>query len=169
MIGQCVPDDQQAVLSRGDLRIVMLVEALVRAVFHDLRFGIGEIVLIVVAGSWGRWRGRTTSWFVPRRAGFFFALTQLHFISDAVGSVPCLGPGLDHGFGLSQAGPALLPPDDFFADDQSLWQGFPLLSTSTQRQQILDFFAQVRFDLDQTMVTHGFALGSIGMNLRAIQ
>src|SRR2546430_17638675 len=100
MIGKCVPDDQQAVLSRGDLRIVMLVEALVRAVFHDLRFGIGEIVLIVVAGSWGRWRGRTTSWFAPRRADFFFALTQLRFISDVVGSVSCLGPCLDHGFGL---------------------------------------------------------------------
>src|SRR5213593_7274 len=103
MIGKCVPDDQQAVLSRGDLRIVMLVEALVRAVFHDLRFGISKIVLIVVAGSWCRWRGRTTSWFAPRRADFFFALTQLRFISDVVGSVPCLGPCLDHGFGLSLA------------------------------------------------------------------
>ncbi len=40
-----MPDDQQAVLSRGDLRIVVLVEAVARAVLHDLRFGIGAIVL----------------------------------------------------------------------------------------------------------------------------
>ena len=31
----------KAVLSRGDWRIVVLVEAVARAVFHDLRFGIG--------------------------------------------------------------------------------------------------------------------------------
>src|SRR5262249_53144067 len=40
-----MPDDQQAVLSRGDVRIVVLVEAVACAVVHDLRFEIGAIVL----------------------------------------------------------------------------------------------------------------------------
>ncbi len=40
-----MPDDQQAILSRDDLRIVVLVEAVARAVVHDLRFEVGAIVL----------------------------------------------------------------------------------------------------------------------------
>jgi hypothetical protein len=33
-----MPNDQQAILSRDDVRIVVLVEAVARAIVHDLRF-----------------------------------------------------------------------------------------------------------------------------------
>ena len=39
-----MPNDQQAILSRDDVRIVVLVEAVARAVVHALRFGIGALL-----------------------------------------------------------------------------------------------------------------------------
>src|SRR5512132_1204914 len=116
LLGQGVPDDPPAGLRRGAWRLVRLVDAWVRAVFPERRFGSGAMVLSVVAGSWGRGSGRTTSGCAPRRADVCFARTPRRFRSEGVGSVPCLGPCLEHGFGLSQAGPALWPPDDGFAD-----------------------------------------------------
>ena len=57
MIGQPLPHDQIAGLLDCRLDIVMLIEALIAAVFHDAGVGVGEVVLIPIVGSGLRWLG----------------------------------------------------------------------------------------------------------------
>ena len=51
MIGQPLPHDQITGLIDCRLDIVMLIKALIAAVFHDAGVGISEVVLILVARS----------------------------------------------------------------------------------------------------------------------
>ena len=57
MIGQPLPHDQIAGLIDCHLDIVMLIKALIAAVFHDAGVGVSEVVLIPVVGSGLRWLG----------------------------------------------------------------------------------------------------------------
>ena len=57
MIRQGMGDDQETVLFHGHLHIVVLVKAIVSAVFHNPRLWIGEVVLVFVPRPRLRWLG----------------------------------------------------------------------------------------------------------------
>ncbi len=141
LIGRVVRErhayNQQAVLIDRQLRGIVLLEALCAAVFHDPRFGIGEVVLVLVARTGDRRFGcaptRRPSG-LPRFLGPFLHL----------GIIVCLlrrrsfgGPRLQHRFGFGQARQASLPDSDFIAHHQAIGQ-VALIDALTQDEQLLE-------------------------------
>src|SRR6266487_3860933 len=98
----------------------MLVKAVIGAVFHDARLGIGEVVLILVARS-RLWRFRRRAAGVPPLlARFFFSRVPFRFVLSAFGLIAFLHAGCQHRFRLSQIGQALLATGDFIGEDQPI-------------------------------------------------
>src|SRR2546421_383159 len=61
VIGESPSHDQQTLLIHGHLRIVILLKARIRRVFHDARLRVGEVVLVAISGAWHRRGWRTTT------------------------------------------------------------------------------------------------------------
>src|SRR2546421_6737711 len=61
VIGEGPSHDQQTLLIHGHLRIVILLKARIRRVFHDARLRVGEVVLVAISGAWHRRGWRTTT------------------------------------------------------------------------------------------------------------
>src|SRR5712691_11110443 len=120
MVGQGVGHNQETLLFHGGLGIVMLIKAIVVAVFHDARLGVSEIVLVLVSWARGRWRGGTTTGVAASLAGFGFALAYFGVVGSLLGFIAFLGPGFSDGFCLGQVGQPLLAKGDFIGDDQPL-------------------------------------------------
>jgi len=80
MIREGMGHDQHTLLIGSHLHIVVLVKASIGAVLHDARVGIGEVVLILVAGTRLRGLGRASFRFVMTLAGFLGAFFQFGFI-----------------------------------------------------------------------------------------
>ncbi len=80
-----------------------------------------------------------------------------------------MGAGGQDGLGLGQVCQTFLPPGHFRRPVQLGRQGFALVGLLAQRQQFRHFLAQAFFHLEQALPTHGVALGSIGVDLGAVQ
>jgi len=95
------------------LGIVVLVEALIGAVFHNARVRIGEIVLILIARSLHERLRHTAPWLFP--AGLGFGRTRSHFliIFRFFSLITGLCPLLKHHLRLRQLALAGLAPSDF--------------------------------------------------------
>ena len=50
VIGERASHDEQTPLIHGHLRVVILLKAGIRRVFHDARLRVGEVVLVAVTG-----------------------------------------------------------------------------------------------------------------------
>ena len=112
MIGEAMGHDQHTFLIGGHLHIVVLVKAIIRAVLHNPRIGIGEVVLILVAGTgFGRF-GWTAFGFVMTLAGFASAFFQFGFILGFFRSVAFVGASFQNPFGFCQINQTLLPQID---------------------------------------------------------
>src|SRR6266581_5012386 len=88
VIREGISQDEQTLQIHGNLRVVILLKASIRRVFHDARLRVGKVVLIAVTRSWGRW---TTTWATPRRTLSLLALRQLGLILSLLGCHPLLG------------------------------------------------------------------------------
>ena len=168
MVGQGIGHNQEALLICGNLHIVVLVEAFVGAVLHDARIRIREVVLIFVAWPWRGWLGRWSPGLATFLFGFLFPRTFLGLILGQFGFVVLLGPSLQDGLGLSHVCQPLLAQSYLFLDFQTFGQ-FDLVGLLGQGQQLLHFLFKQGFEFLQTFVTHGLALGGIGMNFRPVQ
>src|SRR5581483_3240232 len=121
------------VLSNTDLRVVVLVEAVIRAVFHDARVGVGEIVLILVTHPrggrvWGLSTGPPTF-----TLGLFLSLSDFGFVLRLLPRVAFLCPCLQDGFGSRQVVQAFRQIH------------FALIRAFSQRQHLCHFSAQAFF------------------------
>ena len=109
--------DQQARLIDRHLGVIVLVKALVGAVLHDARVGIGEVVLVLVARpAVGGWAGRPPGVRpLCRRA---FASRSCTFASYSACSTAStlFGPRFQHRFGFCQPRQSRVPQGDFVAD-----------------------------------------------------
>src|SRR3972149_1442094 len=100
VVGECIRHNQQTLLIDRNLGIVMLIHALVGAVLHDPRVGVGEVVLIRVAWPWRgrlRWSPR---WLAAGAPGLLLAFAPFRFIVRLLGLIAFLGTRVQHGFGL---------------------------------------------------------------------
>src|SRR5262245_26868603 len=144
VVRETLAHNQQALLIDGDLRVIVLLEALGAAVFHDPRFGIGEVVLVLVTrtrcGRLGRAPARRPSGLTFFLGAFLYPGVVLSLLQR--GSF--FGPRFQHRFGFGQACQARLPDSDFIAHHQSIWH-LVLIYALTQGEQFLDFGTQVRF------------------------
>src|SRR5207248_1839863 len=124
MIGEGPSHDQQTALIHGHLRIVILLEASIRRVFHDARLRIGEVVLVTISGSWHRRGWRTATRTSARGALPLRALRQLGLIVRLLGCRTFLGAGFQYGLGLRQSRQPVLAPRHLVAHHQpigNLW------------------------------------------------
>ena len=120
VIGERACDDEQTPLIYGQLRIVILLKAGIRRVFHDARLRVGKVVLIAISGSWHRWGRRATTWALPRGALPLRTLRQLGLIVSLLGCRTLGGTGLQHRFGLRQSRQAVLAPRHLRAHHQAI-------------------------------------------------
>ncbi len=168
MVGEGVRHNQQAVVLGRNLGIVMLVKAVIGAVFHDARLRIGEVVLILVARP-RLWRfRRRAAGFPPLLARFFFSRVPFRFVRSAFGLIAFLRAGCQHRFRLRQIGQALLATGDCIGEDQPVGQGH-LVRLLAEREQLVDFGVQLMFEFQQTLGTDGMAFGGVGVDLGAVQ
>src|SRR2546425_9289846 len=168
MIGKSTSHDEQTLLIHSNLRVIILLKAGVRRIFHDARLRVREVVLVTIARS-GGWRARwATTWTTPHRALSLRALRQFGLILGLLGCHPLLGTGFQHRFGLRQPCQAVLPSGNLLAYHQPirhLW----LVELFTQGEELLDLRSKLGLQLPQTFVADRFALGGIGMHFGPIQ
>ena len=112
MVGKRMGHDQQALLIGGDLNVVVLINALIGAVLHDARIGVGEVVLILVAWAWLQAVGFASPRASLGLAGLLFSLPQLGFILGLFSFVALFGPLFQNRFGLGQIGQPLFSDGD---------------------------------------------------------
>ncbi len=98
--GECVDHNQETVLIHGDLYIVMLVKALIVAVFHNARLGVGEVVLVLVARPRSGGLRDTPTGLTTRLPGFFFPCPHFGFILGQFGFIAFLRTDFHDGLGL---------------------------------------------------------------------
>src|SRR5437763_6220254 len=80
MIGERPSHDEQTPLIHSHLRVVILLEARIRRIFHNARLRVGIVVLVSIARSW-HWRGRRPATRATSRgARSLCALRQLGLI-----------------------------------------------------------------------------------------
>ncbi len=168
MVREGVGHYQETVLIHGDLSIVMLIHAFVRAVFHDARVRIGEVVLILVARSRRRRLGGTSAGLASGLPSFLFSLSQLGGILGLFRRIAFLGTRFQHLLGLGQVDQPPFPKGDFVCEVQPVGQ-IALLQLFAQHKQLVNLLAQLTFEFKQTFVTDGMALGGIRMELASIQ
>src|SRR5205823_2297323 len=113
VVRERVAHDQQAVLIDRDLGVIVLLEAFRAALFHNPRLGIGEVVLVLVAGTRRWWLGRSAARGAPGPLGFLRPFLHLGVIPGLLDRLAFYGPRFQHGFGFGQPSEARLPDGNF--------------------------------------------------------
>ena len=161
-------NDQQALLIHAHLHVVVLVEAVVRAVLHDPRLRVGEVVLLLV--SWPRCGGLgcpSTGLASPFPC-LFLPCTQLGLVLGFLRRVSFLRARFQDPLRLCQVDQSSLPKGDLGFDVQPC-RPFALVRLCTQGHQLLYFGAQLCFQFQQTTIADRVALRGISMDLAPIQ
>ena len=168
MVGQGVGHHQQTVLLHRSLGMVMLIEAIVVAVFHDVRLWIGEMVLVLVPWPGGRWDGWTAARIAPGLASFCCPLAHVGFVCGLLGCIAFLGTGCQNGPCLGQVCQPLLAKGEFSGDHPPSGS-LGRLGRLSEGEQLVHFSPQSAFEFEQTLVTDGLALGSVGRDFGPVQ
>ncbi len=122
VVGEREANDQQALLLDRDLGVIVLLEPFGAAMFHDPRFTIGKVVLILVARP-RRWRfGRAPARRPSGLTLFLGPLLHLCIILGLLQRRSFFRSRFQDGFGFGQARQAHLPDGDFVAHHQPIWQ-----------------------------------------------
>ncbi len=113
-------------------------------------------------GVGGRPRGlRPERWALACRS------RVLGFVLSLLGRLPFLSVCLEHFLGLGQSGQAFLAQGDLVGHVQA-FRHVVAVGLFGQQKQLIYFGTQVRFQLEQTLVADGLALGGIGMHLGTV-
>ena len=168
MVRARLAHDHHARLIHCHLDVVALREARIRAVFHDPRLGVGDVVLVLVARA-GRGRfGRATTRLAPLPSCALLPFLDFGGIRCGFVGIACGGAGLQDRFRFGQPREALLAQRDLVCDDQPVG-GRRLVRLCTQGKQRVHIGPQLRFLRAQPFVAHRLTFGGIGVDLGAIQ
>ena len=168
MIRERLAHYQEVLLRDGNLDVVVLVKALVGAVLHDARVGVGEVVLVLVAGARGRRCRPATSRLTTAFAGFLLPLPHLRFVLRLLRRFALLGPGVNDRLGFRQTRQSRFAQRNLVADHQAIGQVAPV-GPLAQGQQLRDLGLQLRPDLQQALVAHGVAFRGVRVDLAAVE